>query len=400
MILRKEINVALKSLCNLKYVFSTISGSLVPAMVLFAVLAFFYARNPFADDMIILLHFLFLGVSGLCFILQYLSNRSKPFLALLVAVTGYLTINGLRFSYGGIFVTQSEFQCVCFVLPLTLLVLYFIPQGKLTQIKNMYLLCGLLAEAVLFQYIYPLFAEIPYINITLESLPLAAYAVWAVVLVLILINICFKNTIINIGLFYAYVCVFMSLIYAATPGGLCCFSLGAAIILLIAVSSDLYHRYHYDKLEFVNSQIAYLNHANSKFPFKYTIVMFSIDNRDKLSDILGNRQLEALEQMVINKIRELSYEPIFYRYNDAELIMVFKNEDAKHTHEYAENIRRAVAASEFILASGKNLKITISASVSEKTRKDLNASEVTERAHNALHKNHRFNCNITTIASV
>lgn len=389
--------MTLKSLCNFKYIFSTIRGSFVPAMFLLTALAFFFAKSPVADDTTILLHFLFLGAAGLCFVLQYLSNRSKPFFALLVMVVSYLVVNSLKITYGGVFASQPEFQCLCFVLPLTLLALHFMPQGKLTQIKNMYLLCGLLAGAVIFQYICPLFAELPYVNITLESVPLAAYIVWAVILVLTLINICMQSSIIGTGLFYAYVCVFMSLIYAATAGGSVAFSLGAAVILLTAICADLYHRYHYDRLEFVYSQIAYSAHANSKFPFKYTIVMFSVDNRDKLTDVFGERQVESLEQMIINKIRELPYEPIFYRYNKEELIMVFKNEDAKHTHEYAENIRRAVAASEFILASGKNLKVTISACVSEKTRKDLNASEVTERAHNALHKNHRFNCNITTI---
>lgn len=390
--------MTIRSLCNFKYIFSTIRGSFAPAMFLLGVLAFFFAKNPVAADTTILLHFLFLGTVGLCFVLQYLSNRSKPFFALLVMVVSYLIVNSLKITYGGAFTAQPEFQCLCFIVPLTLLGLHFLPQGKLIQIKNMYLLCGLLAEAVIFQYICPLFSELPYVDVTLENMPLAAYVVWAIVLVLTLINICVESSIIGTGLFYAYVCVFVSLIYAAISGGSVAFSFGAAVILLTAICADLYHRYHYDRLEFVNSQIAYLSHANSKFPFKYTILMFSVDNRDKMSDALGERQVEALEQMIVNKIRELPYEPIFYRYNDEELIMVFKNEDAKHTHEYAENIRRAVAASEFILASGKNLKVTISACVSEKTRKDLNASEVTERAHSALHKNHRFNCNITTIA--
>ena len=58
-----------------------------------------------------------------------------------------------------------------------------------------------------------------------------------------------------------------------------------------------------------------------------------------------------------------------------------------------------IAATEFVFASHKSIKITISSCISEKTRKDLYASEVTERAHNALHKNHRFNCNITTVVS-
>ena len=103
--------------------------------------------------------------------------------------------------------------------------------------------------------------------------------------------------------------------------------------------------------------------------------------------------------MLVNRIREFSYDVTVYRYQvPSELIMVFKNEDAKHTMEYVDNIRHVVAASEFIFTNGKNIKITISASVSEKTRLDLNATSVTTRAHNALQKAYRFNCNIVTKA--
>ena len=84
--------------------------------------------------------------------------------------------------------------------------------------------------------------------------------------------------------------------------------------------------------------------------------------------------MQELEQMLVNRIREFSYDVTVYRYQvPSELIMVFKNEDAKHTMEYVDNIRHVVAASEFIFTNGKNIKITISASVSEKTRLDLNA---------------------------
>ena len=103
--------------------------------------------------------------------------------------------------------------------------------------------------------------------------------------------------------------------------------------------------------------------------------------------------------MLVNRIAAFSYDISVFRYQLAdELILVFKNEDAKHTMEYAENIRHVVAASDFIFTNGKEIKITISASVSEKTRLDLNATSVTTRAHNALQKAYRFNCNIVTKA--
>ncbi|MCI7421537.1 MAG: hypothetical protein MSS98_07740, partial [Alphaproteobacteria bacterium] len=105
------------------------------------------------------------------------------------------------------------------------------------------------------------------------------------------------------------------------------------------------------------------------------------------------------EQMLVKRICEFPYGITIYRYIvPSELIMVFQNEDAKHTMEYAENIRHVIAAADFVFTNGKNLKITISISVSEKTRLDLNATDVTARAHNSLQKAYRFNCNIVTKA--
>ncbi len=383
---------------SIKYIFSTIRGSFIPSMLLLCALVFFYAQQPFEFPLAVLLHYLFLGISCFSLVLLYTANQAKPFFTILVSLAAYLIINHLKTQYGDSFINSPEFQCLSFALPLNLFALHFLPQSKLSSAGSKYTLLILLTEAVFLQNVCGHMTQIPYIEITLEAIPLQAGALWCIFLFLILIGICLKNSILNTGLFYAGICIMMELIYANTVSGLVMFALGSAMLLLSSIIIDLYHRYHYDYLEFVGSKNAYLSHANSKFPFKYTIALYSIDNRDKLLQIYGPEKLASLEQMIINKIRELPYELTFYRYNDAELIMVFKNEDARHTYEFAENIRRTIAASEFIFTSRKSLKITISICISEKTRKDLNASEVTERAHNALHKNYRFNCNITTKA--
>lgn len=383
---------------SIKYIFSTIRGSFIPAMLLLCTLIFFYARQPFDFSLAISLHYIFLGISTLTLVLLYIANQSKPFFTTLLSLATYLIVNNLKTEYADSFISTPEFQCLCFVLPVNLFILYLLPQAKLSSFNNKCLLLGLLAETVILQNICQHMSEIPYVNITLEAIPLQAGAIWFICLFLMLMSVCFKSNIINTGLFYGNICLMIELIYANTPSGLTAFGVASSVIFLASVVADMYHRYHYDSLEYVGSKNAYLSHANSKFPFKYTIALFSIDNRDKLLQIYGEAKIRNLEQLIVNKIRELPYNLTFYRYNDAELIMVFKNEDARHTFEFAENIRRTIAASEFIFTSGKSLKLTISICVSEKTRKDLYASEVTERAHNALHKNYRFNCNITTKA--
>lgn len=383
---------------NIKYIFSTIKSSFLPAVLLFIGLVSFYAQNPYSLELSTVLHYLFFFTAALNIVLLCISNQSKPLFSLLLGVICYVIINQLKMRYGADYRNSSEFYCLCFILPLNFVFLYFLPQSKLRTKRNLYLLLGLLLQTALLSHIHGIFNLLPHVNISLESIPLWACAFWIILLAPLAINISFKNTVVNTGLFYAVTSLFMGIVYSDSASGLTSFFLGFALILLCTTILDIYRNFHYDYLENVGSQIAYMSHANSKFPFKYTIALFSIDNRDKLIAAIGKTQCRILDQMVVNKILEMPYNLSIYRYDESELIMVFKNEDARHVKEFADNIRRGIAASEFVFASRKSVKITISVCVSEKTRKDLDAAEVTERTHNALQKNYRFNCNITTVA--
>lgn len=380
------------------YIFSTIKSSFLPALLLLCALAFFYAENPTAENVPLILHCCFWATTAVAAVLICLADQTKPLFSLLLGLTAYIIINQLRHETGVDFCTQPEFQALCLVLPLDLVMLHYLPQKKLLRSENLYLLLFLLAQAVAVPLLFPLLSHIPHLSVTLEYMPLPTVALWLASLFIILLGICTHKSILLTGTFYADCALFMALIYAGDLFGLTIFFLIFSVILCLFTVLDLYHRYFYDSLDDVYSKNAYFNHAHHRFPFKYTIAIFSLDNRDKLLQILGAKHLQTLEQMVIDRIKNMPYDMSFYRYTAEEIILVFKNEDAKHVKEFADNIRRTVAVSEFILANHKSLKITISLCVSEKTRKDLNATEITERAHNALQKNYRFNCNIVTVA--
>lgn len=383
---------------NLKYIFSTIKNSFLPALFLMLGLLMFYAENPYEEGLPLFFHYIFIAVTAITFSLLYIADRSKPLFSLLVGFVSYLIINSLKREYGDNFIFSYEFQCLCFFLPLNLTFLYFLPQVKLNTIRNTYLLLFLLFQACLLQHFGNFIKIIPHVDINIEAMPLWACAEWIIVLVIIMISSSYRNTHINTGLFYAYTTLAIGILYSATSSGLTTFFTSFAIILLCASVLSLYHHYHYDYLEHVGSKISYLNDARSKFLYKYTVALFSIDNRDKLQQALGENKVRDLEQMVVNCILKMPYDLTLYRYNESELIMVFQNERAKHAKEFADNIRHNIAASEFITADGKNRRITVSICVSEKTHKINKPDEVVQRAHDYLQKGHHFNCNITTIA--
>lgn len=387
-----------KNTGNLKYIFSTIKSSFLPALFLLCGLVIYYACNPYETGTPLFMHYIYLLITALTAALLYIANRSKPLFTLLTGCVCYIIINRLKNEYGESFISSAEFQCLCFALPLNIILLYFLPQSKLNTRRNVYVLLFLLFQATVLQHLCGFIKFIPHIDINIEAIPLWSCVIWALMLVPPIISVSFKNTLLNTGMFYADAALFMGMLYSQTPSGLTTFFLSFALILLCATVLDLYHRYHYDTLEHVGSKTCYLAHANTKFPFKYTIALFSIDNRDKLLQAVGAEKLQTLEQMIVNNILSMPYDLTLYRYSERELVMVFKNENAKHAKEFADNIRHNIAASMFIFSNGQNLKVTISVCVSEKTRKDRDVSEVTERAHNALQKGYSFNGNITTVA--
>lgn len=388
-----------KGIGNFKYIFSTIKSSFMPALFLLVGLLMFYSGNPYSESTPVLLHYTFLFVTMLTIGILYVVNQSKPLFSLLLGFVSYLIINYLKREFGEDYISTSQYQCLCFALPLNFALLYFLPQSKLNSRRNMWLFIFLLVQITLLQHFCDFIKLIPHIDITIETVPLWACVLWTVLLAPLVIAVSFRNTAINTGLFYADSGLFMGLLYSSSQSGITTFFLGFALTLLCATILDLYKRYNFDILEHVGSKSSFLTNANTKtkFGFKYTVALFSIDNHDKLRQILGNNKLITLEQMVVNSILKMPYDLSLYRYNEDELIMVFQNENARQAKEFADNIRHNIAASEFILSNNATYKITISVCVTEKTRKDLKSYEVIERAHNALQKSYRFNCNITTV---
>lgn len=394
-----EEDMIFKGIGNFKYIFSTIKSSFMPALFLLVGLLMFYSGNPYSESTPVLLHYTFLFVTMLTIGILYVVNQSKPLFSLLLGFVSYLIINYLKREFGEDYISTSQYQCLCFALPINFALLYFLPQSKLNSRRNMWLFIFLLVQITLLQHFCDFIKLIPHIDIMVETVPLWACVLWAVLLAPLVIAVSFRNTAINTGLFYADSGLFMGLLYSSSQSGITTFFLGFALTLLCATILDLYKRYNFDILEHVGSKSSFLTNANTKtkFGFKYTVALFSIDNHDKLRQILGNNKLITLEQMVVNSILKMPYDLSLYRYNEDELIMVFQNENARQAKEFADNIRHNIAASEFILSNNATYKITISVCVTEKTRKDLKSYEVIERAHNALQKSYRFNYNITTV---
>ncbi|MBR1398936.1 MAG: hypothetical protein IJ564_02015 [Alphaproteobacteria bacterium] len=379
---------------NLKYILSTIKSSFLPALIFALGLFSFYACNPYELSANVFLHYAFLGVACFTICALYAVNLSKPFFSLLCGTLCFIIINELKKQNPDGYMQSYEYLWICMLLPFNLLLFYFIPQTRLKTRRNFYLFLAVLSEAAFAHNFGGFISNLLSPDLMVECMPVWGLIIWVSMLAFVAVDISFKNTITNTGLFYADSCLLFGLMYSDSFSGFAGFFLCFALISLVTALFDLYNKYRYDVLENVNSYQAYLSHAANKFPFKYTIGVFCIDNREKIIRELGYSYVKNLEQLVINQLLEMPYNITVYRYNASHFIMVFKNETARHVMEYGEEIRHRIAASEFMFSNNISVKITISNCISEKTRKDLNAAEVINRAYLKLQQHTKFNLNL------
>ena len=90
---------------------------------------------------------------------------------------------------------------------------------------------------------------------------------------------------------------------------------------------------------------------------------------------------------------------MLFRCTPDEFVIIFPQAEKGTSYNRLDEIRRQIAASEFILPRIKKpVKLTVSCSIADKKRSDSNVSDVFIRAHRALQKTYKFTQNITSKA--
>lgn len=199
------------------------------------------------------------------------------------------------------------------------------------------------------------------------------------------------------GLFFAYLNIILGLFYSSSASGLSLFFSTGICTLLLTTCIDIYTQIYKDELTYLDSRNAYVAHTK-KLLHKYCVCIISIDDYDKLSSI-GKKNRNLITQMIAERIVELEKEAHIYRYTPDEFILIFNNLDKKESFARLEEIRRSIASALFQYNKRrKALRLTVSASVSEKKRSDANSYEVLLRAEKILQKTKAFSQNVTSQA--
>ena len=365
----------------------TAKTSFIPALILLAAslcCAVFQVISP--HDMATL-NCVFYAVFIINFILLFRSNENRQLYLLVITAVFYIVFNRLRFN-APMNETLFFLRSATCLAPLNLCLIFF--KKNFSKTDCLYALIFGLAQAALIE------------NAALENLFLfswyfvfLAYVLWIVLLVFLLIKASFFPFFKQAGVFFAMLSFCLALFNALNAEPFVIYSLATVCIVLYANAHALINAYYKDETTGVYSQNSFINHDIKKFPPKYSMAFFEIDNYAKLLKVFGTTDTDRLTEMIVEKVRSNQPEALIYRNLPNEFTLVFFAFDIKQTYEAMEDIRRQIAGTEFVFKKNKSVKLTITPVVSEKRRSDADALAVLKRMHENFHQKYRFTQNIT-----
>ena len=174
------------------------------------------------------------------------------------------------------------------------------------------------------------------------------------------------------------------------------FACASMLMLVIAVIQESWSMAYIDQLTNLPGRRA-LEEEMLKLGGNYSIAMMDIDHFKKFNDTHGHDAGDQVLQMVAARIKKSVSGGKPFRYGGEEFTIVFPNKKASDTLEVLEDVRKSIGDSKFQLrkkdrrqnkkkGGGKNVQVTISIGVAERTEKLPTPHDVIKGADKILYK--------------
>ena len=364
----------------------------LPAL-LFAFCVFYYCDKAVSyENEPMIFHTIFYVLFSVWALYAYFSKRTRVGVLAIFLLIFYIVLNRFNQKFGLSFSKTIQYQFMSILILFDWGIYLVADFLKLSKKYDFYLLCFLLFQASMIENM-SLFGFENYVG----GFMLLVILLWLICVFAYVVYVSLFPDIKKYGTFFAFLCLGLGFFNSESSFALSIyFSFSVLILLVSTIYADIY-QYFKDCLTGVYSLNTYLRHAK-KFPLKYSLAVICIDDYIKLLKVFGSRQTDVLVKLIMKKIVQSSQGAEIYRYNDDEFILIFKNVDKKQCFEYLEDIRRSIAASEFVLNSKQVVKVTVSAGVSEKKRSDADVEPVLMRTREAVQRTYKFTQNMTSKA--
>ena len=272
-----------------KGIFPLLQNMFLPALLTAATIVWFYAHDNISRPTLLTLHHLFYLLGFGIFIALLYFNQNKGLFFTLCLLIAYTLLNRLKYLSPDNFWETPAFLNLSVLLPVSLLIFYFLPEHKLLKRYNVHLLLGMLS-------IYSLGEQLSHHNISLSIENFETYGClsslgllsFGLCLIAFYIRTVSSGQIMDYSLFFATILTGFGFYYASEPHALVLFFSLSLIIICLGLSEELYNDIYKDRLTGFGSRNAFVIQSK-KFPLKYSVGIVRIDNYDNLKKAFGKK---------------------------------------------------------------------------------------------------------------
>ena len=350
-------------------------------------------------------------VLGAALLLGWRFNRSRLVFAVLVLVLADLLFFHAC-ANGDLVVGHARqvYDAIALLLPLNLLLLYFVPEKGLFSVHGLWRLIVIGLQPAFFDFLLksqPGFAPLLAMNLVnwpwLKNLqlPQPGLAMFLVALLLFGLMLIKHRGNREHGFLWATITAAIALA-AGRPGSATTILLATAgLILVVTLVEDAYCMAFRDELTGLPARRA-LNEAMQMLPGQYTVAMLDIDFFKKFNDTHGHDVGDQVLCMVAARLDRVRGGGKAFRYGGEEFTVLFSGRGVKEVLPFLEELRQSVEEAGFYIRhpqrprrkpesaapprSGKRVSVTISIGAAEPASRKETPQQVIKQADKALYR--------------
>ena len=375
-------------------------NSWLPAFLLLLASCLFMMFSPLPNTLQNILHICFYGfnIASIAILMYY--NRNRPIFFIIVMMLSYMLINYFKHIHGVIYYLTPDYANLVFLSVVGLIFFYFLPDRPLFSIDTVYFLIVIFVAVTLGEFLSSANIKVdfsPLVNFGC-GLQIFALVLFCIMLITMLLHSSIKDQILDSGMAFASINIMIGFYASNQPTALALFFLTASLTIFISICCHIFFILRKDPDTGLNNAHSFIVKAK-KLPLKYGLGIICIDEYRHLLQAFRKNGIHNIMSMISKKITSLEPDTMLFRCTPDEFVIIFPQAEKGTSYERLDEIRRQIAASEFILPHIKKpIKITVSCSIAEKKRSDANVGDVFIRANRALQKTYKFTQNITSKA--
>ena len=355
---------------------------------------------PLPDFIQNILHIAVYVINFAGIVLLMLYNRNRPMFFIIITILSYMLINYFKHMHGVIYYLTPDYTNLVFLSIVGLIFFYFLPDRPLFSIDTVYFLIIVFTAISLGEFLSSAKIKIDFSPLTNfgSGLQIFGLVLFGIIIITMLLHASNKDQILDTNMAFATISIMIGFYTSNQPSALALFFTTASVTMFIAICRHIFFILRKDPDTGLNNAHSFLIKAK-KLPLKYGLGIICIDEYRHLLQAFHKGGISTIMAMVSKKIVSLEPDAMIFRCTPDEFVIIFPQAEKGSSYERLDEIRRQIAASEFILNRIKKpIKITVSCSIADKKRSDSGISDVFIRAHRALQKTYKFTQNITSKA--